>query len=354
MRMPRSRRRGTIFGAVLSGLQIPVVCSIGALPAYTSVAAEPAALTDFRLALPVDCVVGFDCWIANYLDHDPLTGAKDYTCGPLTYDGHNGTDFAVRDFAAVRRGVAVLAAADGIVERVRDGEPDAAYSPDQIPRRGDRDCGNGVFVAHAGGWTTQYCHLRRGSVSVKPEQTVAQGQPLGMVGQSGKAVFPHVHFHVRHRGRVVDPFIGNGATQPCGATFSPMWRRDLGENLKYRPFAIYNAGFAAGRPNLARIRNGRHIGGPLPATASALTLWAEVFGLRKGDQLRYRISGPDGGIVHDRRTIVARRYARWFGFSGRRRAANWPKGVYVGEFTIVRHRFDGALTDSVRSETKIR
>ena len=31
--------------------------------------------------------------------------SKNYTCGPLTYDGHAGTDFAVRGFASVRRGV---------------------------------------------------------------------------------------------------------------------------------------------------------------------------------------------------------------------------------------------------------
>ena len=104
--MPRSRRNKTVFGSVLSGLWPPVACLIGALLAYASARADPAAQTDFRLALPVDCIVDRDCWIANYVDHDPGADAKDHTCGPLTYDGHGGTDFAVRDFASVRRGVA--------------------------------------------------------------------------------------------------------------------------------------------------------------------------------------------------------------------------------------------------------
>ncbi len=348
-----------MFGTVLSGLRAPAAGLLAALlaylPAYAPAAAEPAGRTDrLELALPMDCAVGVDCWVANYIDHDPLAGAKDYTCGPLTYDGHGGSDFAVRDFAAVRRGVAVLAAADGIVARVRDGMKDGAYTAGRKPRGGDRDCGNGVFVTHAGGWTTQYCHMRRGSVSVEPKQSVVQGQPLGMVGQSGKAAFPHVHFNVRRNGRRVDPFTGVEAERACGSAPAPLWRRDLGESLKYRPFAIYNAGFAAGRPDLTRIRDGRHAGGRLPPSAPALTLWVEIFGLRKGDRLRFRIIGPDGGIVHDRRTVAARRYARWFGVSGRRRAADWPKGVYVGEVTLVRQGPGGALTGSIRRETEIR
>jgi len=352
--MPRSRRNKTIFGSVLSGLWPPAACLIGALLAYASARADPVAQTDFRLAFPVDCVVGLDCWIANYVDHDPGADAKDYTCGALTYDGHGGTDFAVRDFGSVRRGVAVLAAADGVVERFRDGMPDAVFSPDRSPQRDRRECGNGVVITHGRGWTTQYCHLKMGSVSVKPEQPVVQGQPIGMVGQSGKAEFPHVHFQTWHGGRTVDPFAGIEATQPCEVTFSPLWRRDLRETLKYRPFAIYNAGFAAGRPDVTRIRNGRPVGGELLRTAPALTLWVEVFGVQVGDQLRYRIIGPDGGIIHDRRITVARRYARWFGFSGRRRAAIWPRGEYVGEFTIIRQGLDGALTGTAHTETEIR
>ena len=46
----------------------------------------------FELGFPVDCVLGESCFIQNYFDHDTGPGLQDFTCGPLTYDGHDGTD----------------------------------------------------------------------------------------------------------------------------------------------------------------------------------------------------------------------------------------------------------------------
>jgi hypothetical protein len=174
-----------------------------------------------------------------------------------------------------------------------------------------------------------------------------------MVGQSGKAEFPHVHFHVRHDGRVVDPFVGVEATEPCEATAASLWRPDLMDILKYRPFTIYNAGFAAGRPDLIRIRNGRHDDAQLRTTSPAMTVWVEAFGVREGDQVLYRIIRPDGESVHERRVTIAKKYARWFGFSGLRNAVSWPRGLYIGEITITRPNSDGPLTRAVRIEAQI-
>ena len=70
------------------------------------------------LQVPVDCRVGESCFIQQYADHDPGPGAKDYRCGSLTYDGHDGTDFRLPTTAAQRAGVKVLAAADGMVRLV--------------------------------------------------------------------------------------------------------------------------------------------------------------------------------------------------------------------------------------------
>jgi murein DD-endopeptidase MepM/ murein hydrolase activator NlpD len=143
-----------------------------------------------ELALPLDCAPGRDCWVVNYVDTDPGATARDYRCGHMTYGGHNGTDFAVRDLKAMADGVRVLAAAAGVVRATRDGEPDENVRT----RGGDaiegRECGNGVRIEHAGGWSTQYCHLRAGSVSVKRGDTVAAGAPLGLLGLSGKTEFP--------------------------------------------------------------------------------------------------------------------------------------------------------------------
>jgi hypothetical protein len=57
--------------------------------------AETAAADPPRLQVPVACEVGRTCFIQNYLDQDPSPESKDFACGTLTYDGHNGTDFRV-------------------------------------------------------------------------------------------------------------------------------------------------------------------------------------------------------------------------------------------------------------------
>jgi murein DD-endopeptidase MepM/ murein hydrolase activator NlpD len=63
--------------------------------------------------------------------------------------------------------------------------------------------GNVVMVKHAGGQTTVYAHLSR--IHVKRGQTVAQGQTLGLVGSTGWATGPHLHFEFRVNGQHKDP-----------------------------------------------------------------------------------------------------------------------------------------------------
>lgn len=48
------------------------------------------------LRLPIACVVGEDCWISSRPDDDPGTGIRDHAGETDTYEGHNGTDVAVR------------------------------------------------------------------------------------------------------------------------------------------------------------------------------------------------------------------------------------------------------------------
>ena len=47
------------------------------------------------LALPVDCVPGRNCVIQKYVDVDKGAGITDYTCGFLSSDAHEGTDFRI-------------------------------------------------------------------------------------------------------------------------------------------------------------------------------------------------------------------------------------------------------------------
>jgi peptidoglycan hydrolase-like protein with peptidoglycan-binding domain len=63
--------------------------------------------------------------------------------------------------------------------------------------------GNLVTVKIGGGVTTMYAHLSE--VDVHAGEVVTAGQQLGLVGATGEATGPHLHFEVRMHGAAVDP-----------------------------------------------------------------------------------------------------------------------------------------------------
>jgi hypothetical protein len=290
-----------------------------------------------ELALPIDCEPGESCWILRYVDHDPGPGARDYACGPVTGDGHKGTDFAIRDLRAMVEGVEVRAAAEGVVEALRDGVPDVSIEEGGPAAIAGRECGNGIRIGHGDGWTTWYCHLRRGSLMVAEGDRVAAGQPLALVGLSGETSFPHLHFDLRQGEQPVDPFVGLAREQDCGSGPEPLWRADVMAQLDYRPVVLSNAGFATGRPEWEQVRRGDYQAEDLPATAPALVLWVEGFWVEQGDRVRFELSGPDGAPIVDRTLDLEKGWRRWFQFMGDKRPGErWPAGPYTGEVTLER------------------
>jgi len=84
-----------------------------------------------QFIVPVEGIENKDWFIVNYVDQDTNGGQfHDYQCGTLTYDGHQGTDFVIRDFSQMDSGVYVLAAADGRVYFTKDGEFDRSKQQD--------------------------------------------------------------------------------------------------------------------------------------------------------------------------------------------------------------------------------
>jgi peptidoglycan hydrolase-like protein with peptidoglycan-binding domain len=65
------------------------------------------------------------------------------------------------------------------------------------------DWGFLVVVAHGHGERSMYAHLSR--IDVRVGVWVGQGVRVGLVGASGHATGPHLHFEVRIRGASVDP-----------------------------------------------------------------------------------------------------------------------------------------------------
>jgi len=94
---------------------------------------------------------------------------------------HRGVDFAGK------RGSDVIAVAAGVV----------TYSG---PRSG---YGNMVEVNHGNGYVTRYAHNDENLVA--PGESVQPGQKIALMGSTGRATGPNLHFEVRYRGRAVDP-----------------------------------------------------------------------------------------------------------------------------------------------------
>jgi len=291
-------------------------------------AAAPAAAEGPSLGLPIACQPGKDCWVQQYFDHDPSPEAKDYACGAETYNGHDGTDIRIRDTASEAD---VIAAADGVVRAVRDGEADHLMRTEADRAAvANVECGNGVLIRHGGGWETQYCHMRRGSVAVKTADRVTKGQRLGEVGYSGMAAFPHLHLAVRELGKAVDPFRRLGR-DTCGGTENALWADDVLAALSYQRGVILRGGFAVGPVDLADFETGgtrAAAAGKPQSTWPALVAYVWAINLERDDQITVTLEGPNGLSVTNAERLD-RPKAQYMLFAGKKQPpGGWPVGSY--------------------------
>jgi murein DD-endopeptidase MepM/ murein hydrolase activator NlpD len=113
-------------------------------------------------------------WISSYFGQraDPFNGHQAY---------HRGVDFAAP------AGSQVVAVASGVV----------TYSKERF------GYGRTVEINHGNGYVTRYGHNQR--VLVSAGDTVQKGQPIALIGSTGRSTGPHLHFEVLKEGRAVDP-----------------------------------------------------------------------------------------------------------------------------------------------------
>lgn len=106
--------------------------------------------------------------------------------GPRTspYTGyHKGIDIA-----RTGEGVKILAAASGTVSYV-------GYDSDGY--------GNYLKIDHGSGFETRYAHASK--ILVKKGQKVSAGDPIAIIGSTGRSTGTHLHFEVRINGEPVNP-----------------------------------------------------------------------------------------------------------------------------------------------------
>ena len=284
------------------------------------------------LSLPIACEPGRSCFVQSYVDHDPGPGAKDYRCGSRTYDAHSGVDIRIQSLKAMRDGVAVMAAAAGKVTATRDSVEDLSIR-DRVGGTNFQDCGNAAIIDHGGGWVTEYCHMRLGSVRVAKGDVVQVGQVIGLVGLSGNTEFPHLHVTVFKDRKVVDPFAYGEAPGACSGGVS-LWTPGTAAKLAYRQREVLNTGFAAGAVDEKAVE-----GGEIPAPmrqGGFLVAYVRAIGLKSGDMVGLTITGPDGATVIDAPpSVLTNDQAQRLTFAGKRAPpAGWKPGRYKAAYTV--------------------
>ena len=112
-----------------------------------------------------------------------LSSGFGYRISPFTEERefHSGIDISTR------KNTPVVAPANGIVASMGR---DPGY-------------GNMIFIKHGYGLVTKYAHLEK--ALVRKGQYVRRNQRIGLVGNTGRSIGPHLHYEVQLNGVPVNP-----------------------------------------------------------------------------------------------------------------------------------------------------
>ncbi len=294
-----------------------------------------------QLGMPLQCEYGKECFIQKYMDLNPSKNIyMDYTCGTLSSENHNGTDFRLRDFTELQKNVPVVAAEAGVIKATRDGMDDITVTNIDVKSLNGMYCGNAVLISHKDHYETQYCHMKKGSIKVQKDMKVDKGDVIGYVGLSGDTEYPHLHFSLRHKEEDVDPFVGDYAPfTGCDKTRYPLWDKATLQKLTYIPTGLLNNWFFTEVPKAYEARNGVYDSITKMNTETTLLVFAtDLFGAQKGDVLHVEIRNPKKEVlIQDNHTFEAAK-AQYFHFIGKyRKAEPWMLGQYVGVVTLTRN-----------------
>ncbi len=113
-------------------------------------------------------------WVSSYFGYrnNPFGGGREF---------HKGIDIAAKE------GSNILAVAGGVVTWA-----DKRWG-----------YGNMVEINHGNGYVTRYGHCSK--ILAKEGEAIKKGQPIALVGSTGRSTGPHVHFEVMKNGKQVNP-----------------------------------------------------------------------------------------------------------------------------------------------------
>lgn len=111
---------------------------------------------------------------------------------------HKGQGNRTEDYHCY--GKKVIAPADGSIQEINDGIEDNAIGDVNL----SQNWGNSIVIKHSEYLYSQVSHLKSGSIKVNKGDVVRKGQLLGIVGNSGRSPYPHLHFQLQ-----ATPFVGS-------------------------------------------------------------------------------------------------------------------------------------------------
>lgn len=298
-----------------------------------------------QFIVPVEGIENKDWFIVNYVDQDTVAGQmRDYQCSNLTYDGHQGTDFVIRDFSQMDSGVYVVAVADGRVYFTHDGEFDRSKQQDT------GGYGNYISINHGDSLYTLYAHLKKGSLLVNVGDTVIQGQRIAKVGSSGKSTDPHCHFEVYKNGLNIDPFgrLCEGQPEiPAMFTFVPQYDNDL----QYISSAV-----APGILALDSVRENPHTS-LFTTRDSFITYWVHGLSIGENNVVRTDWYQPSGALWFSHLDTMDASYRYWYYYTyinGPAVQTNMPLGTWKAKFYVQNAPFDSLLFEIRQLSVKLK
>lgn len=244
----------------------------------------PVFAADISFVKPVECEINKEC----YIHKNPKS------------EGFKRVVFALPSFKAMEiKDYKVFATNSGTITRVIknvDDNEDNKPNPDQEDR-----CGNGIMIEHAGGWVTQYCHLKRRSIDLKVGDKVTAGMQIGLVGASGIASEPQVEVTFMQNGEIVDPFAANLWNPPI--EYKKVGLIDFGLYTNDVPYDVaVNAA-----PKITEF----HL------DDNGMIAWVRLYGVKAGDLQKFTFYQPDGKVYKEPITAKISKASReWYSYGG--------------------------------------